>query len=76
VNDLKPPLEKVCLQAPLTLRYLKQMINDCKRMEGLDTTNAPKDSFYQPIEQVVDAAFGNWMCLNDSFLTVSGYLSK
>ncbi|SAM09499.1 hypothetical protein [Absidia glauca] len=69
VNDLKPPLEKVCLQAPLTLRYLKQMINDCKRVEGLDTTNAPKDSFYQPIEQVVDAVFGNWMCLNDSFLT-------
>ncbi|CAO3587479.1 unnamed protein product [Absidia cylindrospora] len=68
VNDLKPPLEKVCLQAPLTLRQFKHMVSDCKRNETLDTTNACKESFYKPIEEVIDAVFGNWMCLNDSFL--------
>ncbi|KAI8086138.1 uncharacterized protein BX664DRAFT_334999 [Halteromyces radiatus] len=67
VNDLKPPLEKVCLQPPLTLRYFKQLVNECKRKEKMDTTHTCKELFYQPVEDLIDATFGNWMCLNDSF---------
>ncbi|KAI9303959.1 hypothetical protein BJ944DRAFT_203547 [Cunninghamella echinulata] len=67
VNDLKPSLEHKSQYTPLTLRYLKKLISECKKKEKADTLGTCKESFYQPVEELINNTFRNWKCLNESF---------
>ncbi|ORX50995.1 hypothetical protein DM01DRAFT_1337612 [Hesseltinella vesiculosa] len=65
VNDLKPSLDKLRSCPPLTLRKLRDVVNDCKENERIAGVNS--EVFYEPVEALVDTVFCNWMCLNASF---------
>ena len=77
VNDLKAHIRSQIANEPLTLRQLKRCASKC----SIKHKAAQKDSaeeldpkelerLYEPVEKLVETAFGSWVCLNHSFTNV------
>jgi E3 ubiquitin-protein ligase HECTD2 len=75
INDLKPHVRQQLSNQPLTLKFLKRSVNECKIKERAkkSTTLDEKDreKIYEPIEKLIETIFSSWVCLNHSFLNVS-----
>ncbi|KAI9266929.1 hypothetical protein BDA99DRAFT_507009 [Phascolomyces articulosus] len=73
VNDLKPHIRKQITNDPITFRQLKHLVNKCSakekaaRRENEELDPKDREKYYEPVENLVEIAFGSWVCLNHSF---------
>lgn len=78
VNDLKPHVRQQLSNQPLTLKYLKKSINECKikerarksKREIATLDDKEREKIYEPVEKLMETIFSSWVCLNHSFSNV------
>lgn len=78
MNDLKPHVRQQLSNQPLTLKYLKKSINECKikerarksKREIATLDDKEREKIYEPVEKLMETIFSSWVCLNHSFSNV------